>query len=196
MSSGATLRAALRSRLHGLWPRVVWCGLWPTGVVSEGRLPTVCGACGARHTMLLRLDLAALGFPLTALPPDLVGLILVFCGLKLPVFAHGLGVLPVQHFRESLAHTQHIRVLALLEVVPRRQILESGNREAFRAGEGHKGEAMLRRNLKSLPTRQIGDDALLEREALRLVHGQRIARDNRKLSASLGKMGTHFGSLG
>ena len=155
--------------------------------------------------MLLRLGLVALGFPLTAFPPHLVGLILVFCCLKLRIFAHGLGVLPVQHFRESLAHTQHVRVLALLEVVPRRQILESGQRKAFRTGEGHEGEAMLRRSLKSLPTRQIDDDALLEREALRLVHGQRIARDNRKLFASLaraslmltlGKMGTHFGSLG
>ena len=128
--------------------------------------------------MLLRLDLAALGFPLTALPPDLIGLILVLCGLKLRILAHGLGVLPVQHFRESLAHTQHIRVLALLEVVPRRQILESGHREAFRAGEGNEGEAMLRHSLKSLPARQIDDGALLEREAMRLVRGERLTRGN------------------
>ena len=112
---------------------------------------------------------------------------------------------PVKHFRESLAHAQHVRVLAFLEVFPRRQILESGHRKAFRAGEGYEGQAMLRRSLKSLPTRQIDDNALLEREALRLVHGQRIARDNRELFPSLalpslmltlGKMITHFGSLG
>ena len=127
--------------------------------------------------MLLRLDLAALGFPFTAFPPYLVGVILLFCGLKLRVFPHGLGVLPVQHFRESLAHARHVRVLALLEVFPRRQILESGHRKAFRAGEGYEGQAMLRRSLESLPTRQIDDNALLEREALRLVHGQRIARE-------------------
>ena len=41
-------------------------------------LPSVCGACWARHTMLRRLDLAALGFRFTAFPPHLVGLILVF----------------------------------------------------------------------------------------------------------------------
>ena len=33
--------------------------------------------------------------------------------------------------------------------------------------------------------RQIDDDAFLKREALRLVHGQRATRDNRKLFASL-----------
>ena len=145
--------------------------------------------------MLLRLELAALGFLFTAFPPDLVRVILLFCGLKLRVFAHGLGVLPVQHFRESLAHAQHVRVLALLEVVPRRQILESGHRKAFRAGEGYEGQAMLRRSLKSLPTRQIDDNALLEGEALRLVHGQRITRDNRELFASLARafLDAHFG---
>ena len=46
-------------------------------------LPTVCGACGARHMILLRLDLAALGFPVTKVPPDLIGAILVFCCLKI-----------------------------------------------------------------------------------------------------------------
>ena len=121
--------------------------------------------------MLPRLDLVVLGLHVTALAPDLVGLILVFCGLKLRVFAQGLGVLPVQHICESLAHAQHIRVLALLEVVSRRQVLESGHREAFRASEGNEGEAMLRRSLKSFPARQIDDDTLLEREALRFVHG-------------------------
>ena len=125
--------------------------------------------------MLLRLDLAALGSPFTGFPPRLVGFILVICGLKLRVFAHGVGVLPVQHVRESLAHAQHVRVLAPLEVVPRRQIRESGHRKAFRAGERHEGEAMLKHSLKFLPTRQIDDNALLQREALRLVHGQRIA---------------------
>ena len=69
----------------------------------------------------------------------------------------------------NLVHAQHVRVLALLEVVPRRQILESGRRKAFRAGESHEGEAMLRRSLKSLPTRQIDDEAHSEREALRLT---------------------------
>ena len=62
--------------------------------------------------MLLWLDLTALGFPFTALFPEIVGFVLVFCGLKLRMLAHGLGVLPVQHLRKSLAHTQHIRVLA------------------------------------------------------------------------------------
>ena len=82
--------------------------------------------------MLLRLDLAALGFPFTVFPPRLVGVILLFLILKLRVFAHGLRVLPVQHFRESLAHAQHVRVLALLEVFPRRQIFESG--QSFPSG--------------------------------------------------------------
>ena len=88
-------------------------------------------ASGAMHARLLRLDLEAFGFPVTALPPKLVGLILVFCSLELGVFAHGLGVLAIQHVREPLPHAQHIRVFALLEVVPRRQILESRHLEAF-----------------------------------------------------------------
>ena len=57
---------------------------------------------------------------------------------------------------------------------------------------------MLRRSLESLSTRQLNDDALLEREALRLVHGQRIARDNRKLFASLARafLDAHLGQDG
>ena len=57
--------------------------------------------------MLLWLDLAALGFPFTAFPPHFVGVILLCFDLKLRVFAHGDGVLQVQHFHESLAHAQH-----------------------------------------------------------------------------------------
>ena len=94
------------------------CGRCLSLLMACGRclsLPTVCGACGARHTMLLRFGLAALGFPLTAFPPHLVGLMLVFCGLKLRVFAHGLGVFPVQHFRES-PPTLVLRPLSLLLV--------------------------------------------------------------------------------
>ena len=83
------------------------------------------------HAKLLRLDPEAFGLPLTALPPKLVGLILVFCSLELGVFAHGLGVLAIQHVREPLPHAQHIRAFALLEVVPRRQILDSRHLEAF-----------------------------------------------------------------
>ena len=94
------------------------CGRCLSLLMACGRclsLPTVCGACGARHTMLLRFGLAALGFPLTAFPPHLVGLMLVFCGLKLRVFSHGLGVFPVQHFRES-PPTLVLRPLSLLLV--------------------------------------------------------------------------------
>ena len=56
---------------------------------------------------------------------------------------------------------------------------------------------MLERSLESLPT-QIDDDALFEREALRLVHDQRTARDNRELFASLARafIGAHFGQAG
>ena len=39
--------------------------------------------------------------------------------------------------------------------------------------------------------RQIDDDALLKREALRLVHGQRTTRDNRKLFANLPRAFPH-----
>ena len=81
--------------LDPLSRRLVWAAATDGKTCSRGHLPTVCGACWARHTMLLRLDLAALGFPFTAFPPHLVGVILLFCGLKLRVFAHGLGVLPV-----------------------------------------------------------------------------------------------------
>jgi hypothetical protein len=135
--------------------------------------------------MVLRLDLAALWFPLTEIPPALVGLILVVGSLQLRIFTHGLGVLPVKHFRKSLAHTQHIRVLAFNEVVPWREILESCHREAFRAGEGDEGEAVLRGRLESFPAREVDDNALLQCEALCLVHGERIARDNRELLACL-----------
>ena len=134
-------------------------------------------------------------FPFTAFPPHLVGVILLFCGLGLRVVARGFGVLPVQHFREALAHAQHVQVLALLEVFPRRRILEGGHRRAFRVGESYEGQAVLKRSLKSLPTGQIYDNAILGREAVRLVHGQRIARDNRALFRSLARafLAAHFG---
>ena len=150
------------------------------------------------HTKLLRLDLQAFGFPLTALPPKLVGLTLVFCSLELRIFAHGLGVLATQHFREPLPHAQHIRDLALLEVVPRRQILESRHLETFGAGEGHEGEAMLRRSLESLAACEVDDDAFLEGEALGFVDSHRIARDNRKLLARLARafLDAHLGQDG
>ena len=40
--------------------------------------------------------------------------------------------------------------------------------------------------------RQIDDDALLKREALRLIHDQRTTRDSRKLFASLPHQGPDF----
>ena len=51
---------------------------------------------------------------LTVFPPRLVGVIPIFCSLKLGVFAHDVEMPPVQHCCESLAHAQHVRVLALL----------------------------------------------------------------------------------
>ena len=109
------------------------CGrtIMACGPIIMVRLPPLRSASGAMHAKLLRLDPEAFGLPLTALPPKLVGLILVFCSLELGVFAHGLSVLAIQHVRESLAHAQHVRVFALLEVVPGRQILENGHLEAF-----------------------------------------------------------------
>ena len=83
-------------------------------------LPTVFSACWARHTMLLRGELVAFWVFITAFLPLLVGIVFVFHGFELRIFAHGFGVLPVKHLREPLAHSQHIRLLALEEVVPRR----------------------------------------------------------------------------
>ena len=182
---------------HGKPVAAMACGrwLWKACGCSRGHVLSVCGACWARHTILLRLDPAALEVHFTASLPNFVGLILLLFVFKLRVFAHGLGVHAVKHFRESLSHAQHVRVLAFLEVFPRRQILESGHRKAFRAGEGDEGQAMLRRSLKSLATREIDDNAVLEREALRLVNGQRITRDNRELFPSLARafLDAYFG---
>ena len=48
-------------------------------------------------------------------------------------------------------------------------------RQHYKAcGRRHKGQAILPRGLNSLPTRQIDDDTLLEREPLGLVHGHRL----------------------
>ena len=80
---------------------------------------------------MLGLGPGALGLPRTVLRPSLIGIMLFFCRLKLRVLAHGLGVHPIQHSRESLAHAQHVRIPALLEVIPRRQVLECRHRKAF-----------------------------------------------------------------
>ena len=93
--------------------------------------------------MRLWLGLLALWPPVTAIAPPLEGFILILRGLQLRVLAHGLGVLAVQHLREAVAHAQHVRVPAFLEVVPRWEVLESGHRKAFRPHEGDEGEAML-----------------------------------------------------
>ena len=166
--------------------------------LSARHLPTVFSACWARHTMLLRGELVAFWVFITAFLPLLVGIIFVFHGLELRIFAHGFGVLAVKHLREPLAHSQHIRLLALEEVVPRREILKGCHCEALRTCESHEREAMLRCSLESLAAVEVNDDSLFQREALCLIYSERITRDNRKLFAGLARafLDAHFGQDG
>ena len=71
----------------------------------------------------------------------------------------GLGVHLVELRCERQSHAQHVRLTALDEVLPSGQILEGGHGEALRAGEGDKGQAVLRSRPEALAANKVNDDA-------------------------------------
>ena len=106
---------------------------------------------------------------------------------------------------KSRHHTQHVRLPALHNAAPWRQVLEGRHGEALGAREGDEGQAVLGRRAEAAAAGQVKDHTLLDGQALRLVHGEGEASDDGELrareprtplTATIGKIGAHSGSSG
>ena len=157
---------------------------WPAAVSCS---PCPCLLRTLRARTPARRFFPSLCHPLALIKPPPVCLLLLLFRLHTGVLRHGFPVQFLELLRVPQAHLQHLRLSALLEVSPGRQVDECRHSEAFRAGPCHIRQTVLSSRLIFRSSGEVNDDTLFHSQALRFVDGERKADTHLKHTRGKGQ---------